>query len=237
MVIDVNSHISSPIYSSRKISKKSVEKINQKKENGGYAYAILLNKSYSNKVVNYAHTLYTSILDLKDSAKDLDYFIDEYKTVEEKISTLNDEKKKKVNEIFENKISKFTDDYNYAVEFANTQMHSQTLKNFSLELSDILIGHKEVLDSLNITGDFKNKIIKNFDLTDTTSKFSIDEKLNSIKNLVEDIYDSTQYILSKPMSDHMNFKGLSYYYNYKLDKYEANTFELIEAGMIIDVIL
>lgn len=237
MVIDVNNHISSPIYSSRKISKKSIEKINQKKENGGYAYAILLNKAYSNRVVNYAHTLYTSILDLKDSAKDLDYFIDEYKTVEEKISTLDDEKKKKVNEMFENKISKFTDDYNYAIEFANTQIHSKTLKDFSSELSDVLAEHKQVLDSLEITGDSENKIIKNFDLTDTLDKLSIDEKLNSIKSLVEDIYDSTQYILSKPMSDHMNFKGLSYYYNYKLDKYEANTFELIEAGMIIDVVL
>lgn len=237
MVIDAIDRMPSSVYSSRKISKKSIEKLNLKKENGNYVYAILLNKTYSNKIVDYAHTLYTSILDLKDSAKDLDYFVDEYKIVEDKIETLDEERKRKVNEMFEDKVSKFIDDYNNAVRFADTQIHSQSLKDFSSELSDVLNEHKQVLDSLDISGDNENQIIKNFDLTNVSDKLSIDEKLNCLQNLIEDIYDSTQYILSKPMSEHMNFKGLSYYYNYKLDKYEANTFELIEAGMIVDIIL
>jgi len=237
MIIENINQMPSTIHSNRKISRKSLEKLNSKKENGAYAYAILLNKTYSDRIVDYAHTLYTSILDLKDSAKDLDYFVDEYKTVEDKINTLNDERKRKVNEMFEDKVNRFINDYNNAVEFADTQIHSQSLKDFSSELSDVLDQHKQVLDSLNITGDNEEQIIKSFDLTNVSEKLSIDEKLNCLQDLITDIYDSTQYILSKPMSEHMNFRGLSYYYNYKLDRYEANTFELIESGMIVDIIL
>lgn len=235
MVLGINENITSSIFSSRKISRKSVEKILSKKEDGSSVYAILLNKTFSTAIVDYAQNLSSSVLDLKDSSKELSYFIDEYKTVEDKINLLSREKKQKVNEMFEDKVNEFTENYNTAIEFAYSQKHSKSLLDFSNELLELRDEYKNAFYDVGIYD--TDSTIKNFDITNVQNMDSIVEKLNCIKSFVDEIYYSTQSMLNRPMSDHMNFRGLSYYYNYKLDRYESNTFELIESGMIIDVAL
>lgn len=238
MVVAINDmNTCSPIFQNSKISKKSLEKLNSKTEDGISAYTIMLNKSFSENVVEYAHTLYTTILDLKDSSKELGYFLDEYKTVEDKIETLDNNKKEQVNHMFEEKVKKFVYDYDNAFNFANNQSHSPALLNFSSELYEITDEYEQILTRLGIDESDSNELIINFDLNNTTDKRSIRDKLEGIKSFVSEIYNSTQNILSAPMSEHMNFKALKYYYNYKLDRYQSNTFELIEVGMIVDVAL
>lgn len=238
MVVAINDmNIRSPIFQKRKISKKSLEKLNSKTEDGVSAYAIVLNKSFSENVVEYAHTLSTTILDLKDSSKELDYFLDEYKTVEDKIEILDNKKKEQVNDIFEEKVKRFVYDYDNAFNFANGQSHSKALLDFSSELYEITEEYEEILARLGINESNSDGLTINFDLNNTTDKQGIRDKLEGIKSFVSEIYNSTQNILNTPMSEHMNFKGLKYYYNYKLDKYQSNTFELIESGMIVDVAL
>ena len=41
-------------------------------------------------------------------------------------------------------------------------------------------------------------------------------------------------VLREPLSSHMQFKGLSFYYNYKMGTVEDNTFQIIETGMLAD---
>lgn len=224
------------IFPKRKVSKKSVEKLNLKKDDGEPAYSILLNKTFSVNIVNYAYDLYTNIIDLKDSSKELEYFINDYKTVEDKIANADDEKKQRVNQMFEDRIDDFIQNYNSALQFSKKQKHSQSLLTFSYELDDIQHEYSPVLKSMDISGD--QSLVKPFDLTNIkNNKQDITEKLEAIKSLANEIYTCTQNILDKPMSEHMNFRDLNYYYNYKFDRYESNTFVLIETGMIINLAL
>lgn len=225
----------SSLFSNRKISKKSLEKLHSKKEDGEPVYSILLNKSFSTNVVNYAHSLYSTVLNLKDSSKELGYFIDEYKTVEDKIDTLDESKKQTINEMFEERVNNFVDNYKSALNFTNKQKHSLPLLTFSSELSGIENEYSKVFESLGIKN--SDNLVDIFDLSHLTESTNLNEKLEAIKSLANDIYSSTQNLLIKPMAEHMNFKDLNYYYNYKFDRYESNTFELIESGMIIDVVL
>ncbi len=226
--------ISSSVFMNSNFSKKVYDRRNEKHNNNiPLNYNFCLNKSFSKNIVDYAHNLCSTVLNLKNSSKELSYFVDEYKIVEDKIENLDEEKKQKVNSMFKEKMKNFIDTYDLAVDFANKQNHSQSLLNFSSELFEITDSYENVLKNLN----YDSERMKNFDLTNIHDKKSINEKLDGIKLFANEIYNSTTDVLSKPMSEHMNFRDLHYYYNYKLDKYQSDTFALIEVGMIVDVTL
>lgn len=225
------------IFTSRKTSRKPSDKFFLRNENEEAIYNIFLNKSFSKDIVDYAHTLYTTIVDLKDSSKELEYFVDEYKTVEDKIETLDDSRKEKVNNMFQEKMEQFIDDYDTAFEFANNQQHSKLLLDFSSELFEITGEYGTTLEEVGISESEQGKLYIDLLDSDITDKNKAVNKLEGIKSFVNEVYNSTQNILSRPMSEHMNFKNLNYYYNYGLDRYQSNTFRLIEAGMIVDIAL
>jgi hypothetical protein len=233
MVASINGMNISPIT----IASRKGSKVTYKDANKSAYYTISLNKAFSKNVVDYAHTLYSTILNLKDSSKQLSSFVDEYKMVEDKLETLDTDKKQQVNDIFKKKAEEFVNSYDAAYHFASNQKHSKALLDFSSELSNITDGYAQILRTIGIIELDQGKPNLEFNVADISNNTDTIGKLEGIKALVEDIYHSTQNILSKPMAEHMNFKGLKYYYNYELGRYYSNTFELIESGMIVDVAL
>lgn len=228
MVASINGMSISPIALSSRKESKYANRNNDKLQ----YYTICLNKAFSQNVVDYAHTVYSTITNLKDTSKQLLDFIDEYKTVEDKIETLEDSKKEQVGEIFNKKAQAFVNSYDAAYHFSSNQKHSKGLLDFSYELLDITAQHQDATQKLEVDKNSNAFGVRNMtDVKDTM------QTLENIKSFVDEIYLSTQNIMSKPMAEHMNFNGSRYYYNYKLDVYYSNTFELIESGMIVDVAL
>jgi len=228
MVTNINGMNISPIALTSRKESKQANKNNDKSQ----YYAICLNKTFSQNVVEYAHTVYSTILNLKDTSKQLLDFIEEYKTVEDKIETLDASKKEQVADIFNKKAQSFVNSYDAAYYFAKDQSHSKVLLDFSSELSYIAAQHQDITKKLEASS-----IDNPFEVTNITVAKDTVEKLENIKSFVDEIYGSTQKLMGKPMAAHMNFSGLGYYYNYKLSVYYSNTFELIESGMIVDVAL
>jgi hypothetical protein len=56
-----------------------------------------------------------------------------------------------------------------------------------------------------------------------------------MKNLAEKVYKKTADFLDKPLSEHMSFRPLSYYYSYKFGAVTHNPFRLVESGMLVDL--
>jgi len=51
------------------------------------------------------------------------------------------------------------------------------------------------------------------------------------------VYESTGDFLQLPLSEHMNFRNLKYYYNYKTGSISKDSFTIIESGMIVNEVV
>lgn len=228
----------SNVYSGNNVSRKYFG--NNVNNNSKKSYSVFLNKAYSKDIVSYANNLYKNVIALKDSSKDLKEFVDEYETVEDNIDTLDDVRKEKIIDILQQKVQKFVDDYDRAYEFADKQkMNSGVLKEFFNELCDIGGEHEQILQKLEIAEREDGTLDVGVEVKDFENKKNVGEKLENIKSVVSNLNNSVRNLLINPMSEHMNFRSLNYYYNYKLDlyQYQSSSFRLIESGMILDLAL
>lgn len=238
MVLGVNGMGSvSSLYGKKDTSRKHLNK-NEFGSNAKKSYSVFLNRAFSKDVVNYAHNIYRNVIALKDSSRELKEFVEEYKTVEDRIDSLDDKKKEKIVDIFQQKVQKFVDDYDKAFEFADNQKeNSKVLKEFSNALHEIGGNQEEILEKLEVNESEEGILDVGIEIKDFEQKQGVKDKLENAKQVVEGLSSAIENILTKPMAEHMNFRSLNYYYNYKLDTYKANSFTLIEAGLIVDLTL
>ncbi len=226
------------VYSGNNVSRKYFG--NNVNNNSKKSYSVFLNKAYSKDVVLYANSLYKNVITLKDSSKDLKEFVDEYETVEDNIDTLDDGRKEKIIDMFQQKVQKFVDDYDRAYEFADKQkMNSGVLKEFFGKLCEIGGEHAQMIQRLELSEGEEGLVDVGIEVKDFKQKEVIKEKFENVRAVVSNLSSSVQSLLQKPMAEHMNFKSLNYYYNYKLDlyQYQSRSFRLIESGMILDLAL
>jgi len=131
-------------------------------------------------------------------------------------------------------LARFAKAHNNSVEFMESQEHSPFLYSFAQEIIELFDGARYELAMMHLLTDdgrtltFDPKGFESRDVGELNSAFS-----NSI-GLFSEVYRGASQLLTAPLTEHINFRNLSYYYNYKLGTVIADTFKLIDSGIIIN---
>lgn len=132
------------------------------------------------------------------------------------------------------RLSDYAQAYNQSVGFMSGQSHSGSLQSFAEDLVAITMDSRHELELLDLYTDdgrtitFMQEDFQHKDQQELNIAFG-----ESIDGFMHTYKDAT-VMLTRPLSDHMNFKSLNYYYNYKLGTMVSDTFKIIEAGLIIN---
>jgi hypothetical protein len=190
----------------------------------------LLNKALRADVIRYAGNISASVNGVKESAKDVVYDMESFNTnvYRRGLPTA----RKWIGE----DVSRFVAEYNQAVSFFENQEHSPVLREFSATLRG------KIDDSLNrlvAVGISQNADDLQYDgkALATLSQDGVNIAIGETLDFFNRVYADSGEVLKSPLMDHMNFKYLGYYYNYKYGGMVADTFKIIEAGMLVDKVV
>lgn len=194
-----------------------------------------LNKALKTDVVQYAKDMTKYIVGLKDSAKNT------VRDMEELQENIYEKGFDTAKEWLEEDMQEFTEGINQALDFSDQQQHSQAIKEFSSEISYILSDNAKELSEMGIQQDENGRLSFQKEKFDELSQSDAQGSLSgAVRNSIDafrNIYAQTTDILTVPMSEHMHFKSLNYYYNYRLGSLYNDTFRIIEEGMIVDAVI
>ena len=188
----------------------------------------LLNKSLKKDVVSYVRAVADSVVTTKDNAKNVFLDMEEFNT------HIEEHGFQTAKNWIGGSLKNFVESYNDSSEFLEAQAHSQTLKNYGERISERVHYSAERLKEMGLSFDNQNKL--SFDES-TFSKLNMSSMYATIGeniDLFRQLYTESTNVLLEPLSDHMQFKSLGYYYNYKIGCMESDTFKIIESGLIID---
>lgn len=198
------------------------------KPDSGRAQSFLLNKAMKADVVNYAHDVSKSVTGLKDSAR----FV--LRDMEDFNKNAKQRGYATAKQWIAEDMTEFVKSYNESTAFMDGQTHSQNLREYSDDVKEYILFNKDRLAALGVGFTEDNKMV--FD-KGAFNKLEQEETYSAIGESMQifgDVYNRSTQQLSIPLSEHMNFKSLNYYYNYKLGAVVNDTFKIIESGMIVD---
>lgn len=195
------------------------------------SFKVLLNKSLKPEVVDYARGVSGSIVGTKEAAKNLVRDMSEFNKNAYKRGSATAKSWIKYD------LEEFAGSYNTSTEFLSSQKHSQSLRGFSERLTDNVNANLEQLSQLGLRMNDDGKLSVDTDAFNGLDENRLNLAIGETLNTFNDIYADSGGVLTEPLKDHMNFRGLGYYYNYKLGRMENDTFKIIESGMIIDKVV
>ncbi len=190
--------------------------------------AYLMNKSRKTDIVQYAKGIYQSVTTVKDRARDVSTAMESFS------QDVHKNGYEPTQAQIARTLSQFASAYNEATAFLLSQTHSSPLKNYGNTLSLNVEYNQNSLQNtgLQLTEDgtltFDQDVLASYD--QAKAKKVIGQNVSLFQN----IYNTATDVLRVPLSEHMNFKNLNYYYNYKFGSLKADTFKLIETGMLVD---
>lgn len=189
----------------------------------------LLNKTFNQNVLKYVQDISYNLVDLKDAAKYVKYDIDDF--------TYNSQKygHQKAKDILKKGLSIFVDQFNKSYNFVSSQTHSESLFEFSYMLINAINQGESKLAYLGIMKNETGRLVFDEQFYNSLPMEELDIYITEGRSVFQNLYSDSRVILTKPLADHMNFKNLNYYYNYKYGGVVADTFRLIESGLIVDV--
>ncbi len=177
-----------------------------------------LNKALNDNVKSYMFELSSNFNGLKNSANSI------YEQMYYGLPTDN----------LEESFQDFTHTYNRFVGFLeeNTE-NSSGFKNILEKTKNIVDSNISTLNDIgiNISNAGFLSLKNNMDI----KKSNID--LEKAQKFYLDFYDKMCDFMKEPMSNHMNFKDFSYYFNYSGDYNKNSSFKLIEQGILVDISL
>lgn len=174
-----------------------------------------LNKSLNDNVKSYMFELSTNFNGLKNIANNI------YEKISYNFPM----------ETLEESFESFASTYNRFIGFL--QENSENGMNFKGMLKStkkIINDNKAILNELGI--DISEEGFLSI-AQQNDGVFSIDTE--EIKDFYSSIYDKMCDFMSEPMSNHMNFKDFSYYFNYSGDYDKNKSFKIIEQGLLVDI--
>ena len=199
------------------------------KRQAAESFRVLLNKSLNHEVVEYARGISTSVVGTKETVKNL----------VQDMTNFNKNMHKRGADTAKRWIKydllEFVDSYNASTQFLAEQKHSDNLRGFSERLEDNVSMNIERLARVGITRHQDGKLSLNTEAFNRLDEGRLNTAIGETLSTFKDIYSDSSDVLSEPLKEHMNFRSLGYYYNYKLGKMENDTFKIIESGMIIDM--
>jgi len=205
------------------------ERINTARENEAAAGRVfVLNKSLQTEILSHAQSITSGVTSLRSStgrtASDMENF---NRTVH------REGWEDAVNGLARN-LSGFANGYNQSVEFMQAQEHSAGLRAFSEEVTDNVFYNRGRLEMLGLTLSEGGRLAFSQDQIRGMSYQQINAAIGENIEIFEGLRAYTNQMLSEPLIEHMQFRGLNYHYNYQLGRMETEGFNLLEAGMLVD---
>jgi len=192
------------------------------------AQSVLLNKALKSDVVTYAREASFSVTGLRGAAGKL---VNEAEVFGRKARA---EGLDGAQEAFAKRAEDFVEVYNKAHEFTQAQEHSESLRMFGVDAAGVLEQNDEALSAMGFAFDAEGKLQFDRSKMDSMDAAAMQWALGDAESTFKEVYDLAQEVLKEPLANHMHFKGLRFYYNYKMGAVQDNTFKMIEAGMIAD---
>jgi len=191
---------------------------------------IRLNKAFKREVSDYATNLAHSVIGFKDAVKYATYATERFALSRREYDL----------EHLSGDLLAFTESYNHGLRFALTQNHSPLLRATADEQDSVLRNRTELLANFGLNFSNETNEIR-FD-TEHYQAQSQNGKLThsmmaTLRNTFENVYNLSAEIMQLPLSAHMEFNELRFYYNYQPYLSTADTFGIIESGMIVNVTL
>lgn len=214
--------------SSRASGKKSV--IAEKKDD---LLGVALNKSLNKDVVNYAKNIYRNTTELKYASKKLSSDVknySKYKDYEEFDQEIFEKN-------FENDLTRFAGAYNKSVKFLRGQQHSAYLDESAGKLEDAVYRSGKILSVMGVRKNEDGELSVDGEQNMFWNGKNMPAKTEAANKLFSKVNDRTTEILNYPMSKHMNFKSLNYYYNYEVDDVQVDSFQIIKTGLLVNIAL
>ena len=187
--------------------------------------AVLLNKAYKNKVVSYANTLSRGVTNMKDAAK-MFVFDGQYANRNFDIVGLEPNW-----HWLEEDIDNFVNAYNGIQDLSLSTNHSPAFIQFSFQMRNYIRENENILQLIGVANQDSFRLTFENRESPEITPHDIDAAMDFFKGT----YSRVDSFLSAPLAHHMEFRGLSYYYNYKIGDIQENTFAIIERGLIIDM--
>ncbi len=184
-----------------------------------------LNKALNSQILNYANSLSKNINGLKSVSNS---FLNQTES--------NDLEYDDLEETVSHSLSDFTGVINDFKKFSKKSGdQSKPIADFSDNIDSIVKENADTLGKLGVTVEDDGTLSFDKNTFKKKSVADLDGSVPKLRDMFQNVYDSTYDVMNLPMSDHMNFKDLNYYYNYNYSPVEANTFKIIETGMIVDI--
>lgn len=193
-----------------------------------YGQVYVLNKSLKDEIIRYAHNVSQGVTGLRSSTHETTTDMENFNR------NVHNQGYDTALEWLTDDLAEFTDKYNDASDFLQKQTHSDGMRTFAYEVADNLYYNRDRLSMLGLSFTEDNGL--RFDRS-FAAKLSLDEANIAIGENIQifaDLYRQASGMLNEPLSEHMNFKGLGYHYNYQMGTMEADGFGMIETGMLID---
>lgn len=209
----------------------NIEKMRERKISSYRAYSnsksykqseltFFLNKALNNNVKSYVYELSANFNELKNISNSI-YEKLYYNTYSEKLP---------------DNIKTFTSTYNRFIGFLNENIsNSPSFKGILDNVTNFINQNVSTLKKLGV------KIQKNGFLdTDFEEDLEISRDLvedKNIQNFYNSLYNKLCDFMKEPLSNHMEFKEFSYYFNYSGDYNKNKSFKIIEQGLLVDIAL
>ena len=185
--------------------------------------SVQLNKAVSSRVVDYARDLSASVVGLKDAAK---MFLYDMHLIDRNGSIAFENHLQWVEEDLEN----FIRSYNSIQHINSNYGHSPELTHFAHYIRNFTEQSSHILSHLGVVTYHEHGLTYH-GMAATTNKETAKQAVDTFKGA----YNATRDFLIHPLAQHMEFKGLNYYYNYTIGGASETTFGLIGSGMLLDV--
>ena len=190
--------------------------------------AVLLNKSLKVDVVAHARQTSASINGVKDSARRVSSSMEGFNqnTYRYGLPVAREE--------VSSELMAFTESFNRSVAFMSTQPHSRSLRDFAENLIDLTLRSRREFEFVDIfTEDGRSLLFAEEDFLEKDQDTLNIAFGQSIGTFLQTYKDSTS-MLNMPLTEHMNFQNLNYFYNYRMGTIVDETFKIIESGLIIN---
>jgi hypothetical protein len=194
--------------------------------NAGRMY--VLNKAIKNEIIHYAQNVSNGVTRLRaatrQTAKDMESFN----------RNIRKDGFNAARNYLDEDLYEFTERYNSAADFMQNQTQSAELRTFSHEISDNLAYHKDRIAQLGLSTDENSRLNYDRAFFGALNQDDITSAIRENAPVFAGLQRHAGNFLTEPLVAHMHFKGLGYHYNYAMGKMEADGFNMLEAGMLID---
>ena len=190
--------------------------------------SVLLNKSLKVDVVTHARQTSASINGVKDGARRVTHAMEGFNQNAYRYGL------PMAREDVSSELMAFANSFNKSVEFMSGQPHSRSLQDFAEDLVALVLRSRREFEFVDIfTEDGRSLLFAEEDFLERDQ-----DDLNiafgqSIGTFMQTYKDSTA-MLNMPLTEHMNFQNLNYFYNYRMGTLVDETFKIIESGLIIN---